>query len=300
MTRARPRLPVIAALLALSLAAPAVAGAAYDPKLTIALDPATPGANTALTSTVTQAGGETPSKKVVLTLPAAFGPASGTILTPCKDEEKAARRCPESSRMGTVLAQTMAGTFSGTVNYGPVNDRGIRFFIFLSNGITLLDQTIEGVIVVTPNGFQTILDGLPDVATTSFELKLAGPPRSLLKTPRECGTYVFKAAFTSQKDEQAAQSVPVDVAPCRNKPPRVDEVTGRKGLVRFTLSKPAPGSVEVKRGTKVLVRKSFAGTAGRNRVEVTRKLKRGTYRVVVRATDPAGARGIASGTLTVR
>lgn len=286
-------------LLACALPSPALG--AYAPKLSVTVDPATPNAATALTSVVTQLSGETASKRVRLVLPTNFKPAMGTQLKPCNDAQVAARACPEESRMGAAEAQTGAGRFSGTVNYGPVSDKGIRFFIFLSNGIALLDQTIEGTIIVTPTGFVTELDGLPDVATTSFKLSLAGAPRSLLANPRDCGDYLFKAEFTSQRDEQATSESSVKVAPCKNKLPRVTNVTAKGRTIRYSLSEAAQVSVQVKRGkTVVFERGAAAAPAGKRTVRISKKLKKGRYRVVVRALDAEGGRGLGSGRLVVK
>lgn len=289
------RLPTSLALALLGAAfLPATAGAAFAPKLAIALDPATPDQPTALTSTITQASGETPIRRVVLQLPQRFGPAFGSQLQPCTDEQKSARACPEPSKMGDARAETQFGTFTGTVNYGTPSAEGPRLFVFLSNGVSFLDQTLEGKIIVTPEGFQTIFDGLPNVETSSFRLALAGAPRSLIKTPRDCGDYVFKAQLTSQKDEPAAAEAPVTVGPCPYVAPKVLDVElARRGrAVRFRLLKAMQVEVLVKRGKKVLSRSATAAAKGENVVAIKRPKRAGRYRVVVRATDERGATGV--------
>ena len=289
-----PRLPFLAVAVFLAAAlTPQSAQAAFAPKLAIRVDPATPDTPTALTSTITQAGGETPIRRVRLALPSQFGPAFGSTLKSCSDAERAARACPEESRMGTARAQTMLGTFEGTVHYGPVGDQGPRIFVFLSNGVALLDQSLEGVIRVTAKGFETVFDGLPDVETSSFELALEGAPKTLLSTPRDCGTYVFAADFTSQDDESATAESPVEIAPCRNFRPRIGGIGVKGRSLRFRLSEPAQVAVAIRRGGRTLSRKSVAGIAGRNTVRI-RRPSRGRYRVVLRATDPGGLTGVAS------
>ncbi len=296
-----PRLPSLcAAALVAALAVPAAAGAAYAPTFAVKLDPATPNSATALTTTLSQASGETSTKRVKLALPSRFGPAFGAQLSPCSEEQKAARACPEASRMGSARAQTLFGPFTGTVNYGPVGPGGIRIFVFLSNGVAPLDQTLEGIIGVTPTGFTTTFDGLPDVPTTTFELALDGPPRSLVKTARDCGEYIFKAELTSQKGEQVNVDAPVTVGPCADPPPRIGAVKAKGRTISFSLSEPAKVSVEVKRGRKVVFSKSLDAPAGKRTVRMARRLGRGRYRINVRAVDAAGGRSLRSGVLTVR
>jgi uncharacterized protein (DUF2141 family) len=293
------RLLAVLPVLALALLAPAAAHAAYAPKLAVKIDPATPQAPTALTTVVTQASGETPSKTVRLPIPAGWQPASNPELQSCTDEQKASRACPEPSRMGTATAKADLGTFTGTVNYGPVGPEGIRFFIFLSNGFPLLDQTIEGRIEVTATGFATVLDGLPDVAVQEFTLALAGPPRSLLATPMECGESVFEAEFTSHKDEKVTSSAPVEIGPCPNQPPVLEIISATKSRVTIALDEPAAVELQVKRGKKVVATKRAAAAAGRTAIKLP-KLKPGRYRIVVRAADPEGARSLASDAVTVK
>ncbi|HEX8104671.1 MAG TPA: hypothetical protein VF533_18785 [Solirubrobacteraceae bacterium] len=299
----RPTLPsLLLAALAAAALLPAGAHAAFAPKLAIAIDPPAPDRPTALTSTITQASGETPIKRVVLTLPPGFGPVLGSRFESCSDQQKSARTCPEGSRLGTANAQTQLGAFAGNVYYGQPTPDGPRLFVFLSNGVSFFDQTIEGAIKVTADGYQTIFDNLPNVETSSFRLALEGGQRALIKTPRACGDSLFKGELTAQDGQTATAEAPVTVGPCPNKPPYVvDVAVARKGkAVRFRLSEPAQVAVQVKHGKKVVRRASLAGAKGDNEVRIKRVRKPGRYRVVVRATDPEGATGAESARLVVR
>jgi hypothetical protein len=138
------------------------------------------------------------------------------------------------------------------------------------------------------------------VLVNHFELDLAGGEKALLQNPSKCGTYLFKAAFTSQQGEQATGQFPVDITGCAAKtakPLTVGTVRlARDGSVRFRLSAPGKGTVTIKHGGRRVLAKRFTGAAGANRVR-TRKLKPGRYVVAITAT---GADGKAARTRVTR
>ena len=287
---------------ALALLAPATAHAAYAPKLAVQIDPATPRSAPAVTSTITQASGETASKTVRVVFPKGFSPPTTAVeLQSCTADQEANRACPPESRMGAAEADASpGGHFTGTVNYGGFANGKTKLIVFLSNGISLFDQTIEGFVEITPDGFVTTFDNLPNVLTTSFVLKLDGAPRSLLTNPAACGEYTFAADFTSQQGEKATSSSPVEITGCPPSPLRIDRVhltraklrRGRTTTLRIDLSEPASVVVIVRRpGGARLKTYTLDGQAGVNRLRgIGRRLRAGRYRIEVRATAADGRR----------
>jgi hypothetical protein len=282
------------------LLAPTTAHAAYAPKLEVQIDPTTPRAAPAVTSTITQASNETASKTVKVAFPKGFSPPTTAVqLQACTSDQEANRACPPESKMGTAEAvASPGGNFTGTVNYGGFVNGRTKLIVFLSNGISLFDQTIEGFVDITPNGFVTTFDNLPNVLTTSFVLKLDGEPRSLLTNPAACGEYTFTADFTSQQGERATSSSPVEITDCPPPPLRIDSVglarskirRGRTTTLRIELSEPASIVVTVRRPSGARL-KTYAleGQAGVNRLRgIGKRLRAGRYRIVVRATTADG------------
>jgi len=290
-----------AALVALALV-PASAQAAYAPKLSVQIDPTTPRAAPAVTSTITQASGETASKTVKVAFPKGFSPPTTAVqLQTCTADQEANRACPPETKMGDAQADASpGGHFTGTVNYGGFVNGKTKLIVFLSDGISLFDQTIEGFVEITPNGFVTTFDNLPNVLTTSFVLKLDGAPRSLLTNPATCGDYTFSADFTSQKGEKASSSSPVQITDCPLPPLRIESVRlahrkirrGRTTTLRISLSEPASVVVRVLRpGGGRLKTYTLDGRAGANRLRgIGKRLRAGRYRVEVRAITADGRR----------
>lgn len=278
------------------LALSGTASAAYAPKLQISLDPATANAPPAITSIVTQQGGETPSKTVTVSFPVGFGPQLGAKVNSCQPADEDRRACPPDTQLGTAHADVsvfgLPGAFDGTVHLAGVAGANFRLVVFLHSD-TLGDQKLVAQASNRPDGgYDTKFDNLPtDALVTSFRLSLAGGEKALLQNPSECGTYTFKAAFVSKQGEQASDSKPVTITGCRAKTPRPLALSGvtlrRDGLVRFSLSAAAAGTVTVKRGARKVTAKAFKGRAGANRVR-TRKLKPGRYVVGITATAADG------------
>src|SRR3954451_11684583 len=286
-------LPIATAGVTLALAG--TASAAYAPQLQIKLDPPTATTPPAITSIVTQAAGETASKTVRVSVPVGFGPQLGAKVVSCQTADEANQACPPETQLGTAKADaTVLGLpahFDGTVHLAGVQGARFRLVIFLHNA-TFGDQKIVGTAENRPGGgYDTTFDNLPDVLVNHFELDLAGGEKALLQNPSKCGTYLFKAAFTSQQGEQATGQFPVDITGCAAKtakPLAVGAVRlARTGSVRFTLTAPAKGTVTIKRAGRKVVTKRFTGAAGANRVR-TRTLRPGRYVVAITATGADG------------
>src|SRR3954454_4634474 len=271
------------------------ASAAFAPKLQIKLDPATAATPPAITSVVSQQGGETPSKTVKVSFPVGFGPQLGAKVDTCRPADEDNGSCPPGTQLGTAHADAtvlgLSAAFDGTVHLAGVQGATFRLVIFLHNP-TFGDQKILGSAAVRPDGgYDTTFDNLPDILVTSFRLALAGGERALLQNPSKCGTFVFHAAFTSQQGEQAAADFPVDISGCAAPKPRPLTLGGvrlaRDGSVRFTLSAPAKGAVTIKRAGRRVAARTYTGATGANRVR-TRRLRPGRYVVGITATGADG------------
>jgi hypothetical protein len=302
------------------LAGPATA--AYAPKLDVKIDPATPSQPVAITSVITQAGGETPNKTVKVSFPAGFGTNPAAKIGSCTPEQEAARACPEDTKIGDAKATAAVGApvpldLSGPVHYGgPQPDSTIKIIVFLSDSLNLQPQPpIEGFVSVrkTDNGFDTLFDNLPNTLTTNFTLAFSGANLALTQTPAKCGTYTFKAQFTSQNGEQTTGSSDTKISGCIPTPPRMGQIgftaekvrPGKSTTIDFTLSEDASVVVDVKaraKHRKRLLTRTLAGKQGTNelRIKVPRKAKAGRYKVTVTATDEDGLKAARAATFTVR
>jgi hypothetical protein len=304
-----------AALLALAL--PASAGAAYAPKLAVKIDPATPGTPPAVTSTVTQASGETPNKTVKVSFPAGFTAPYGTaIVGTCSADQESQHACPDDSKIGA--AHATASVFGlpvqldGTVHYGGVvNNSKIKLIVFLDNAMFNQHQRVEGFVSVraADGGFDTVFDALPNTLTTNFTLALDGAPHSLVVNPTKCGDYTFNAAFTSQQGEQATSSSTVTISGCV--PPKLvlspldlapeRPRAGKGTTLTYQLSEDADVIVTVKHGGKQVQRSGLSGHAGVNRLRrLGRTLHAGRYVVRVAATTRDRRFASQKATLVVR
>jgi hypothetical protein len=288
-------LPLPVATAGALLALTGTASAAYGPQLQIKLDPPRAATPPAITSIVTQSSGETPSKTVRVSFPVGFGPQLGAKVATCQPADEANQTCPPDTQLGTAKASAtvlaLPAEFTGTVHLAGVQGAKFRLVIFLHSS-TFGDQKIVGQAANRPDGgYDTTFDNLPDVLVTHFELNLAGGERALLQNPSKCGTYLFKAAFTSQQGEQASGQFPVDITGCAAKAARPLSVgavkLARTGSVRFTLTAPAKGTVTIKRAGRKVLAKKFTGAAGANRVR-TRTLRPGRYVVAITATGADG------------
>jgi hypothetical protein len=278
--------PLLVALLA-ALAVPGSAGAAYAPHLSASVDPTTPGRPAALTTIVTQAANENPSRTVKVQLPQGFGANLFSTVKPCG----AQRPCPATSLLGTATAATAVVTLSGTVNLAGVANGGFQLLVFLSGkalGLLPINQTLTGTVAPTPAGFLTTFDNLPNVLTTSLKLHLDGPPHTLLTTPADCGPYTITGDFTSQQGEHATSSATVTIAGC---PPTASALRlrprhprpGRALRLTYHLSAAAPVTIRLRQLTprrRVLVTKRVNAPAGDNALAL-RGRRAGRYRIEV-------------------
>jgi hypothetical protein len=226
----------LAALLALGALAPP-AHAAYDPRFSMTVDPATPSSPTAVTGTVTQASGESATREQRVRYPPSFGFNPGFDVQPCTRAAEDAQACPESSAIGTASAQTTFGEFSGPVHL----TEDYRLVIFLRGFAGLVQaQKVEGRLELHPDGsVETVIRDLPDVQSTQARVALLGGSKSLVLTPRTCGEHVVRAVFTSHRDEVAERTASIAISGCDTHPRFVvaaaDPARVRRRTARTTL-----------------------------------------------------------------
>ena len=295
------RLPLLTVVFVIALTGSA--HAAYAPKFTAKIDPATPGATAAITTTVTQAAGETPNKTVTVMFPIGFAANPAANLVICTDAQEATKQCPPETQIGTASATaSVLGVpidLPGTVHYGAPDAQGIKLIVFLRNQLAG-DQTVEGHVQFRPDGGINVVFGpLPNTLTTSFTLALDGGDKALSVTP-DCGDYQLAASFVSQNGETATSVAPFTIGGCPPKRLQVLNVdVSRTGNATFNLTAAATGTVTIKHGAKKVTAKAFTGRPGVNRVKTGARLKPGSYRVKVQAKTADGQSVSASKTVRI-
>jgi hypothetical protein len=305
------RIAALATGVTLALAAPA--SAAYAPQFSFKLDPATPDTAASITSTVTQAAGETPSKTATITIPPGFTPNPANSLATCTPAQEATLSCPPESQMGSLAASVLGLNLTGPVYFGGVAGTAFRLIGVLDP--TGLQQKLVGISQLQSNGaVTTVFDNLPPILATTFTLVLDGGSKALLKTPAKCGSYPVTGAFVSQTGETANATAPADVTGCAasstpagpiapnstTQPSKTAKPAlrvgapklARTGTVTFTLSAPARVTVTVTRGGKRVGRKTVSGKKGTNRVRLGRKVNAGRYKVSLKAVDASSGRSV--------
>jgi hypothetical protein len=311
----RPSHLAAAAVAALALAVPAQAVAAYAPQLSVKIEPTTPSTPPAVTSTITQANGETASKTVKVSFPAGFSLPTESSVVPCNAQQEQQRACPDSSKIGdahaTASVVALPVQLDGHVYYGEPVGSKIKLIVFLDNDMLNQHITVEGLVTIRDidGGFDTVFDNLPNTLTTSFTLALDGGSHSLIVNPTKCGDYTFAGSFTSQNGEQATSSSKVTITGCQ--PPKLfmsplDFSPSRARSTRgttlsFSLSEPAAATITVKRAGRLVATKHLAGVMGNNSVKrFGRRLRPGRYAVKLVATTADGRTTAHSATLVIR
>src|SRR4051794_2654471 len=155
------------------LAVASPASAAYAPQFAFKLDPPTANTPSTISSTVTQAAGETPTKTATITLPPGFTPNPGNTLSTCTAAQEATLACPAESQMGSLAASVLGLTPPAPVFSGGVSAPASRLIAVLAPAG--LQQRLIGVSQLQSNGPITpVFDTLPPILATAFTLVLDG------------------------------------------------------------------------------------------------------------------------------
>jgi len=292
------------ALLAFLIFAPA-AQAAYEPAWSFHLSDTRPASAPGVVSTLTQAQGESATRRVAVHYPPQFGFNPGFSVAGCAPAQEQEDACPDSSRIGATRAVTVLGSFSGPV-YLTGDFRLIAYLRGLGGAV---GQKFEGKLYLDPDGsVETVFDNLPNFQATVAEISVEGGSRGILQTPRRCGRYELEGVFESHAGDRVQRRVPVQVAGCAVRPvisrvrirPRRFR---RRALLRWRLSQPVSRtSVSVqrlRRGEWLELRTLRGpGRAGLNSMRISgRRLRPGRYRFVLRAR---GRDGMLSRSLSAR
>ena len=282
----------------------ASASAAYAPNLAIKFSPSTPGKPVAITSILTQAAGETPSKTVKVSFPPGFLVNAGTkakICTPSPDPDDPLR-CPADTQIGTASATAQAFGLTipldGFVYFGgPVQGKvGSLALLILLRNPTFGEQRINGIASLRPDGgYDNTFDNLPNILVTSFTLALNGGDLALLQNPTKCGRYTMTGDYTAQDGQRAAQTVPFNVSCASSRRPTIASLgLSRAGTASFQLSRAGRVVVRLSHGGHAVRSRTITGKRGANKVRLA-QLHRGWHytvsvvgRNIVRRTRLAG------------
>jgi hypothetical protein len=250
---------VLAAVLMLLAAAPA-AQAAYDPRFSMKIDPTTPGSPVAITASVTQASGESATASQRVRFPPSFGFNPAFDVVPCPKAAEDAQSCPESSRIGNASAQTTLGEFTGPVHL----TEDYRLVIFLRGLGGAVTQVVQGYFVLHPDGsVETVMDGLPNMQSTSGSIALMGGSKSTLLTPRTCGTHTVTAVFESHDRDRAERSAAISIAGCDTRP-------------RFVVAAATPSRVR-RRSARTVLAWRLADSGSATAVSIRRVVRSGRF-----------------------
>jgi hypothetical protein len=196
---------------ALCLAAAAPAHAAFAPDLTIGVEPATAGASPSLTAAIDAplAGG--PIERFTLELPPGFTATGAPGASSCRLGELRAQACPADTAVGGFVGRAGPAGFAGVIHKtGPIS-----FGLFLSLLGGSVGQVVEGTVVPRPDGsIELRFPDMPAVSITSLVLNLQGGPRSFVRVPAECGSYMIDGKFTSRAGELAIDRTTLPVTGC--------------------------------------------------------------------------------------
>jgi len=207
---------LIVALTSVLLAFPAIAQAAFAPRVSVSVDPATPAARPAIEATVFETSGDTPPKRFTLAFPAGFALKHPSGVKACKPRQRRAGRCRRSSEIGSLEAVTVSGVrLRGTVNLARHGRRRQIIGVVKGRAAGLPNLSFVGYARLGPAGSpQVTLDGLPNVPLVSLTVRLTGGRRGLLSTPKGCGTQTVQGLLTSQLGELAIGLSAVQIAGC--------------------------------------------------------------------------------------
>lgn len=287
----------------------------FAPKLAAAaaITPGTDGVE--LTSVVTQGGGESAQKKVVLSLPSGFAPRLTALSRACPAATDI-NACPATATVGAATATTplLPGTLTGKIVLKATTATLPTLSIVFPAPVPL---RLDGSTQLTATGMQTTFDGIPDVPIANLTVRLNGGADSVLQaTPALCTPgQAVGGAFTAHSGKAANVRAPLAVTgtcqggggttPPPPPPPIVEKLTGKLSFSSIAKTPKLVASLTVPRsraaarkvklslpsGLTVVKRrlaKGLAVVAGGKRV----KVKRTSTSRSVTITLPSAARSV--------
>ncbi len=258
------------ALVAVLLAFPAAASAAYVPQVTLSAGGG-PGAPAAINATITQAPGEDSHRTIEARLPGTFAFNTGFARG--------------DAPIGRINAESVFGPASG------------ELFLTADYRVVGSITGLGGLVTVPFNGILEVLEGqrivlrfdnLPDVAATRLSLQMDGGTHTPLALPRSCGTHTIAIRLVGRAGDERVSQHAIDVSGCRGALPTVNAARVTQGVLRWRARGAARTDVVLRRlvrGTwRELARRST--TAPRLRLW---RLRRGARHAV--ALTPIAADG---------
>jgi hypothetical protein len=184
---------------------------AFAPDVAITFSTQAPKATPAIVAKVTPVSGQTAVSSVSLAFPKAFGFNEQFRPARCQPMAEAARACPDSSRIGSVEAESLLGPGTGSV-YLTQDFRLVAFASALAGAIQI---TAGGTISIGPDGgFAVDFTKLPNLPLNSITLSLDGGKGALLKNPRRCRIYRLPTRAVSHNGEVSESVVQAPVTGC--------------------------------------------------------------------------------------
>jgi hypothetical protein len=177
------------------------------------------GSNPPLTTTITQALGESASKTTKVTLPSVLAPNPAVLANICSQSAYSSDSCPPQSQVGTATAVTPLLTEPLT---GPVrlvdNPGGLPKVVVYLNGV--FSTRLVGDISLGAGGTTTTFSDLPDSPVTSLKLAFAGGSGGQFTAGADlCSTPVdISGEFLSQSGKTVTPSTRATVIGCGGTP----------------------------------------------------------------------------------
>ncbi|MEA2126261.1 MAG: hypothetical protein QOI80_3043 [Solirubrobacteraceae bacterium] len=261
----------------------AAASAAYTPVPLLELSTHAPSAAPAITSTLTQPGGQAATRTISATFPHDFTYNPRFHVPGCEPADEQAASCPADTRLGTIEVTSPFGQATGPVHLM----RDLRLVAFLGAYAGLVQMRMVGQISVHDDGAaEIVFDDLPDIPATYGRIALDGGDRGALVNPRRCGHYTVHSRLVSHQGDVVEQDLPVSIEGCGAAVAvRRPRVAGR--VLRWALSEPAVTRVVLFRDGRAGWRQVGAWRRARTQLRLPR-LRAGAYRVLLRATSADG------------
>ncbi|UUY04163.1 hypothetical protein LRS13_01140 [Svornostia abyssi] len=277
----------------------------FSPKLATTIDGGATGAEAALNGhpglnvTVTQAPGEANNATVDVTLPTGMAPDSDRLGRTCALKQYEAGTCPDSAKVGRVVAYTplLPEPLQGGVTFVTVPGSPLPELRADLRG--KINLTLNGKIKFGPDGrMVNSFVGIPDVPLSRFDFTLEGGARGLVIATKDLcsvSSLPFDGAFTSHAGGAAKTTAQPRLDGCA---PQGTLKVGSLRSGRPTLDLRVVGGRTRVRSAQLVVPKGLAfapASVVRKRLQVsTTGLKKGAKARVtvtgqsIRVTVPSG------------